>query len=281
YMRLALSVAAHLETEILIVDEVLAVGDAGFQKKCMGKLEEVGSQGRTVLFVSHNVPMVTRLCSRAILLEKGQVVEDGPSQYVTRRYLKSGTSNPAERTWPNSQDAPGDSVARLRAVRALDEQGRLAHSIDIRKPVLLEIEYWNLQSKVRPTAVFHVLNEDGTRLFATNEFNNPAWRERPLRPGLVRARCRIPGNFLAEGLFSIFAAVVTYNPDVLHACAPDAVSIHVVDHSDGDGVRGVYGGGSWPGVIRPMLEWEVDYSHDSLDFSGEEENGFIGGGASN
>src|SRR5215510_11915951 len=173
YMRLALSVAAHLETEILIVDEVLAVGDVGFQKKCMGKLEEVGSQGRTVLFVSHNVPMVMRLCSRAILLEKGELLEDGPSNYVTRRYLKSGTANPAERIWPDTQDTPGDSVARLRAVRALDEQGRLAHSIDIRKPLLLEIEYWNLQSEIRPTAVFHVLNEDGVRLFATNEFNNP------------------------------------------------------------------------------------------------------------
>ncbi|MBO0724965.1 MAG: ABC transporter ATP-binding protein, partial [Blastocatellia bacterium] len=170
YMRLAFSIAAHLEPEILIVDEVLAVGDAEFQKKCLGKLEEVGSQGRTVLFVSHNVPMVIRLCRRAILLEKGYLLEDGPSYYVTRRYLKSGTANPAERIWPDTQDAPGDSVARLRAVRVLDEQGRLAHSIDIRKPLFLEIEYWNLQSKIRPTAVFHVLNEDGVRLFATNEF---------------------------------------------------------------------------------------------------------------
>src|SRR5262249_25138389 len=148
-MRLALSLAAHLETEILIVDEVLAVGDVGFQKKCLGKLEEVGSQGRTVLFVFHNVPMVLRLCGRAILLEKGRLIEDGPSQYVTRHYLKSEAGSPAERTLPDSHDAPGDSVARLRAVRVVDEQGRLAHTIDIRKPVLLEIEYWNLQSKVR------------------------------------------------------------------------------------------------------------------------------------
>jgi homopolymeric O-antigen transport system ATP-binding protein len=265
YMRLALSVAAHLETEILIVDEVLAVGDSGFQKKCLGKLEEVGSQGRTVLFVSHNVPMVMRLCSRAILLEEGRILEDGPSQHVTRHYLKSGTSSPAERMWPDSEDAPGDSVARLRAVRALDEQGRLAHTIDIRRPVLLEIEYWNLQAKVRPTAVFHLLNEDGVRLFATNEFNNAAWRERPLKPGFVRARCRIPGNFLAEGIFSILAAVVSYNPDAVHAIVPDAVSVQIVDHSDGDGVRGVYGGGSWPGIIRPMLEWEVDYSGRGIE----------------
>jgi homopolymeric O-antigen transport system ATP-binding protein len=264
YMRLALSVAAHLETEILIVDEVLAVGDVSFQKKCMGKLEEVRSRGRTVLFVSHNVPMVMRLCSRAILLEKGRILEDGPSQHVTRHYLKSGSSSPAERIWPDSQDAPGDSVARLRAVRALDEEGRLTHTIDIRKPLLLEIEYWNLQTKVRPTAVFHVMNEDGIRLFATNEFNNSAWRERPLKPGLVRARCRIPGNFLAEGLFSIFAAVVTYNPDIIHVYVPDAVSVQIVDHSEGDGVRGVFSG-SWPGMIRPMLEWEVDYSGGGID----------------
>lgn len=265
YMRLAFAVAAHLEPEILLMDEVLAVGDANFQKKCLGKLEEVRSQGRTVLFVSHNVPMVARLCGRAILLEKGRLLEDGPPNYVTGRYLESEASSPAERIWPDSLDSPGDSVARLRAVRVVDEEGRLAHTIDIRKPVLLEIEYWNLQSNVRPTAVFHVLNEDGMRLFATNEFNNAAWRERPLKPGQVRARCRIPGNFLAEGIFSVLAAVVTYNPDVVHVIERDVASFQIVDHSDGDGVRGVYSGGSWPGLIRPMLEWEVDYSGNGIE----------------
>jgi len=263
----------------LLVDEVLAVGDAHFQKnqkKCLGKLEEVGAHGRTILFVSHNVPMVLRLCARVILFEKGQVLEDGPSYYVTRHYLESEASSPAERTWLDSQDAPGDSVARLRAVRVVDEEGRLAHTIDIRKPLLLEIEYWNLQNKVRPTAVFHVLNEDGARLFATNEFNNAAWRERPLKPGLVRACCRIPGNFLAEGIFSVLAAVVTYNPDLVHVIEPNAVSFQIVDHSDGDGVRGVYGG-SWPGLIRPMLEWEVDYSGKGIEKVGSAPRVYVSG----
>jgi len=264
YMRLAFSIAAHLDPEVLIVDEVLAVGDAVFQKKCLGKLEEVGARGRTVLFVSHNVPMVLRLCSRVLLMEKGKLVEDGAPQDVTRHYLRSEVGSPAERIWSDPQDAPGDSVARLHAVRVIDEQRSVGHTIDIRKPVLLEIEYWNLQSKVRPTAVFHVLNEDGARLFATNEFNNTAWRERPLKPGLVRATCRIPGNFLAEGIFSVLAAVVTYNPDVIHAIELDAVSFQIVDQSDGDGVRGNTGG-KWPGLIRPMLEWEVDYSGEGLE----------------
>ena len=264
YMRLAFSIAAYLEPEVLIVDEVLAVGDAVFQKRCLGKLEEVGAHGRTVLFVSHNIPMVMRLCSRALLLDKGKVVKDGAPHDVTRYYLRTEVNSPAERVWPEPADAPGDSVARLHAVRVVDAERRVVHTIDIRKPVLLEIEYWNLQSKVRPTAVFHLMNEDGMRLFATNEFNNAAWSERPLKPGLVRATCRIPGNFLAEGIISVLAAVVTYNPDTVHAHEPDAVSFQIVDQSDGDGVRGA-SGGRWPGLIRPMLEWEVDYSQEGID----------------
>jgi lipopolysaccharide transport system ATP-binding protein len=101
HVRLAFAVAAHLDPEILVVDEVLAVGDASFQRKCLDKMQTVSEQGRTVLFVSHNVSAITRLCRRAILLDAGRVLEDGPSHKVVTQYLGSGSGAMAERRWPN------------------------------------------------------------------------------------------------------------------------------------------------------------------------------------
>jgi lipopolysaccharide transport system ATP-binding protein len=256
YVRLAFAVAAHLESEILLVDEVLAVGDADFQKRCLGKMEEVGSEGRTVLFVSHSMPMITRLCKRAILLNEGGIIADGSPHAVIGHYLCSRAGRQSERIWSNLQDAPGDSVARLRSIRVLDEHRRPVETTDIRRPLFIEVEYWNLKNGLRPTAVVHFINEHGICLFASNDFNNLDWWRTPRKIGLVRATCHVPGNLLAEGRVFILAAICSYNPNVVHVIERDAVSFQVVDHSDGDGVRGVHVG-EWPGVIRPMLDWEV------------------------
>jgi lipopolysaccharide transport system ATP-binding protein len=256
YVRLAFAVAAHMESEILLVDEVLAVGDAEFQKRCLGKMEEVGSQGRTVLFVSHSMPMILRLCSRVVLLGQGKLVADGTPHEVTREYLHSDGGSPAERVWPNRNEAPGNDVARLRAVRVLDDQGEVAEVVDIRKPVSIEVEYWNLQNSLRPTVSMHFINEDGVTLFCTNDWSNREWWNTSRAPGLVRATCKIPGNFLAEGRVFLLVAVCSYNPDVVHAIEHDAVSFQVVETGEGDSVRGVYAP-AWPGVVRPMLKWSV------------------------
>lgn len=258
YTRLAFSVAAHLEPEILMVDEVLAVGDANFQNKCLGKLEEVGSQGRTVLFISHSMQMILRLCSRVILLERGNLVEDGAPTIVAKRYLHPEKGSPAERIWDDPQFAPGDSVARLRAVRVLDQYGRVAHTVDVSQPLWVEVEYWNLQADIRPTAILHFVDEYGHCLFSTGELNSRTWGKRTLEPGLVRAACKVPGHFLAEGTIFLLAAVCSYNPNGVHALERDAVSFQVVDRTSGEGVRSIYVG-AWPGLMRPMLDWEVDY----------------------
>ena len=115
-VRLAFAVAAYLEPEILIIDEVLAVGDLEFQKKCLSKMEDVGHAGRTVLFVSHNLAAVTRLCSRAILLEDGKIVADGPAETVVKRYLNAGQENSSEKEWPDLEKAPGGTIVRLCAI---------------------------------------------------------------------------------------------------------------------------------------------------------------------
>jgi lipopolysaccharide transport system ATP-binding protein len=256
YMRLAFAVAAHLHPEILLVDEVLAVGDANFQKRCLGKIEEFRSIGRTVLFVSHNMASVLRLCQRVILLDGGRLVADGPADQITRQYLQAGTGSPAERVWPDVRKAPGDEVAKLHAVRIRDEEGRIAPTLDIRRPFTVEVEYWTLQDGARPTVSMHLVNEEGICLLVTNDFNNRAWWHTPRRAGLVRCTCHVPGNFLAEGQIFVLAAVCSYNPDLVHLIERDVVSCQVVDRSEGDGSRGEYCG-IWPGVVRPMLAWDA------------------------
>jgi lipopolysaccharide transport system ATP-binding protein len=257
YVRLAFAVAAHLEPEILLVDEVLAVGDARFQERCLSKMEDVGRNGRTVLFVSHNMPMVLRLTSRTVLLSEGKVLIDDISTNVIKRY--SGTEHlcPASRTWPDFATAPGDDTVRLLSVTVKNSQGAECDTLDIRESIYLEMKYINLVEGSRVTAIFHLNNDSGTCLFATNDWNNKVWWNTPRKKGVVTVICEIPGNYLAEGRFYVLAAVATYNPEKVHVLQRDAVSFQIVDNSWGDGVRGVYAGGDWPGVVRPILNWSV------------------------
>ncbi|MBI3746669.1 MAG: ABC transporter ATP-binding protein [Chloroflexi bacterium] len=256
-VRLGFAVAAHLESEILLVDEVLAVGDANFQAKCIGKMSEIGRSGRTVLFVSHSMPAVLRLCSRVILLDGGSVVSDGPSHAAIRRYLESDLGRTSERRWDAPDHAPGDTVARLRSVRVVAPRGGSAEEVDIRQPVEIEVEYWVLTpSEQQPTANLAFWNDAGVCLFISND-----WRGRDVitglsEPTLIRSTCTIPGNFLAEGRVLVTVAVSTFNPPTAHAIERDAIAFHVIDRSEGDGVRGD-ASGEWPGAIRPLLEWRT------------------------
>lgn len=257
HLRLAFAVAAHLEADILILDEVLAVGDAEFQKKCLGRMAEFGESGRTVIFVSHSMPAILRLCERVILLDQGGIVADGTPQNVIGSYLNSGLGTSAERVWHNPETAPGDEVVRLKAVRvrSLDN---VTEEIDIRNPIEIEIEYWQLVDShtTRPSANLHFTNEEGILLFMTNDSNNQQWRRANRKRGVVSAVCEIPGNFLAEGRHFVLAAVSSFNPTKVHVAEKDAVSFQVVDRTSGDGVRGEYAN-EWPGAVRPMLQWKV------------------------
>ena len=255
-VRLAFAVAAHLEPEVLIVDEVLAVGDASFQRKCLAKMEDVGQEGRTVLFVSHNMPAVTRLCPRTILLDRGHVIADGPSHEVVTSYLRSGLGTTGGREWPEAE-APGDSVARLRAARVVSNEGGGAEAVDIRRPVAIEIEFDVLEDGHVLVPNFHFFNEEGTCIFVVHD-SDPAWRRKPRPRGRYSSRAWIPGNLLAEGSLIVGVAVSTLDPVAIHFYERDALAFQIVDALDGDSARGDYAG-TIPGVIRPLLDWETSY----------------------
>lgn len=264
YLRLAFAVAAHLEPEILLVDEVLAVGDARFQKKCVAKMGEVGREGRTVLFVSHNMPAVTRLCDRAILIQEGQLVRDGRSDHVMSAYLHSGAGTSACREWQQS-DAPGGEVARLRAVRVRNTDGELVESIDIRHPVGLEMEFEVLVPGRFLLPYFHLFTDQGIQAFTAHDLD-PAWRGRRRPEGKYISTAWVPGNLLAEGMFFVHANVTTLDPAVVQFVAPDAVAFQVVDTTEGDSARGDWVG-RMDGVVRPALRWETQFELNGHDES--------------
>ena len=255
YLRLAFSVAAHLEPEILIVDEVLAVGDVAFQKKCLGKMEGVAKQGRTIFFVSHNMPAVTRLCNRVIFLDEGRVSRDGLSHEVVKAYVNSELGTMSSREWLSPDQAPGAEVARLRAVRVRNEDGQSNEKMDIRKPVGIEMEYEVLKPgyKLMPTVVLH--DEEGVRLFVSIE-HDPAWRGRVRPSGRYRSTAWIPGNYLAEGTMFVDVEMWTIEPVMEQFCERQTVAFMVTDSCEGDSARGDWAG-PFPGVVRPLLNWKT------------------------
>lgn len=252
YVRLAFAVAAHLEPDILLVDEVLAVGDAAFQRKCLTKMERIGSEGRTVIFVSHSVPAVTRLCRRALLLDAGRVVCDGPVSEVVATYLNEGHGLAAERSWPEER-APGDSIARLRGVRVLAD-GSTSAMVDIRRAITLEMRYEVLSGEQPVVPMFQLHDVDGQCLFTT--FDRDAQRRGAQAIGAYVSRVTVPGNLLAEGVCLVTAALSSSRLEQTFVREIEAVAFHVTDSMNGDAARGDYAG-ALPGLVRPLLPWET------------------------
>lgn len=257
-LRLAFAVAAYLEPEILIIDEVLAVGDARFQKKCINKMQDVGQQGRTVLFVSHNMAAITRLCERAILLDGGRIVADAASHTVVGTYLNSGLGTSAEREWPDPQKAPGSKAVRLIAARVRKEDGQVSEAQDIRCAVRLEMEYEVLSEGLLLMPYFAIFNEEGIKVFTSIDLD-PDWRQQRRPVGHYVSTAWIPGNLLAEGMYYVSATMRSVDPMRRHFRERDVIAFQIIDSHDGDSARGDFTG-TIPGVIRPLLKWETQYS---------------------
>src|SRR5437667_7023305 len=174
YMRLAFSIAAHLEPEILIVDEVLAVGDAVFQKKCLGKMDKVAKEGRTVLFVSHNMSAIRSLCERAILIEEGKIRLDGKPSHAITAYLLAGMTDMSEDeghvfwTEPNVEP-PGSGELCLRGVQLKGPSGTVQSVFEADKEIRVEI-YYEVRRPLRDARFYlHVLTQEGESAFSATD----------------------------------------------------------------------------------------------------------------
>jgi lipopolysaccharide transport system ATP-binding protein len=254
YVRLAFAVAAHLEPEILIVDEVLAVGDAGFQKKCLGKMSEVSRQdGRTVLFVSHNMVAVQGLCSRAIWLREGKVVSDGDCARVVSDYSTKGAIVQIDQQWDDVSTAPGNEQVRIHRIQVHSTDKSSRNWITMETPICIAIDFWNLVPNASLAITLHVYTEQGIVAFGTSSVAAQGWETRPFPAGHFQAACNLPGNLLNSGMHRINLLVVKDQSHVIHQME-DAVSFEVHDAPES---RGAWYG-KLAGAVRPKLEWSVD-----------------------
>ena len=253
YVRLAFAVAAHLEPEILIVDEVLAVGDSQFQKKCLGRMEEIGRTGRTVLFVSHNMAMISSLCDKAVRLDNGKLCAIGATSDVILGYVNSEANSPAAVNYRNYSRRIGDHYVQLLAADVRNRQGEPASEVEINQPFSVRMEYRILSETDRIFVPnFHFYQQDGTCTFVVNAMN-----AEKLPPGDYAAECHIPENFLNDGVYSVGFAVTSYEPRIcIHFHENGLVLFNVHDPIDGIVTRAGYSG-RMPGAVRPLLPWTV------------------------
>ncbi len=257
YVRLAFAVAAHLEPEILIIDEVLAVGDAQFQKKCLGKMQDISSrEGRTVLFVSHNMGTVSTLCTRGIYLKKGTVDFMGTAEETITHYVNDGNHDQGERTWPTIDEAPGSDKLRLRAVRIISED-KTASEVPINREIHVEIDFANLVEGTRVCPSVHLFDHLGVLVLTSANFPSASikadpWYDKPCPVGTYRVRCTLPANFLNEGKYKVSVFLHDSNH---HAEARGDEAVAFTVHETGE-MRREYSG-PWTGAVRVRLGWET------------------------
>ena len=261
-VRLAFAVAAHLEPEILLIDEVLAVGDYEFQNKCLGKMENIAGEGRTVLFVSHNMGAIEKLCSRAILLDEGKITQNGPTNQVISQYIGSGKNQLGEKIWTGPSRTnwpkgvvPGEEVVRLKAVRVLNDSGEVCTNFTVRDNIYLQMDYEVFKERNYLDVGFQLTNERGELVMAIGDNS----RDNVGRKGFVgsfQSTCKIPRDLLNNCQYFILAGITEER--IVHVRERDVVSFYVMDSMDPEGARGLYHQGEWPPtIVRPKIEWET------------------------
>ena len=255
YLRLAFAVAAHLEPEILVVDEVLAVGDAEFQRKCLGKMSDVAQQGRTVLFVSHNMSAILRLTQEAIVLKKGQLIKRAPTAEAVDYYLSSGQAESGERVW-DVEDIPAASAPfRPVAIRVKNGNGKVIDTVRSTEPVTVEWEY-QLDAPLTGLRVGMYLNTmRGEYVFTTFDTDDAKQYDQfgARQAGRYISSCSIPADFFNEGRYSLGVNASSFGVK-RYFMDENALSFNV-DISGAPGTQ-------WPevrqGPIRPRLDWKIE-----------------------
>lgn len=249
-VRLGFAVAAHLEPEILIVDEVLAVGDAEFQKKCIGKMKDVAGQGRTVLFVSHNMTAVNSLCKSCMYLKNGKIVNIGETGTIVNQYLSSENASLTDVTWPADQ-RPGDDVVKIHQARIIDAAGNNVEYVKMEEKFGIEYTFEILKPGYFPNPNIHVNTTKGEIAFIAIEPTH----DRLGKVGVHKAIMWVPGNLLNDGTYSVRLAVDSYNPFIVHAEAKDALFFEVIENMN---LRDHQFSRKINGVFRPQVEWQSE-----------------------
>jgi lipopolysaccharide transport system ATP-binding protein len=257
YMRLAFAVAAHLEPDILIVDEVLAVGDTDFQKKCLGKMHDVSSkQGRTILYVSHNMQSVINLCQRAMHLEKGRLVDIGPSQRVVNAYLNRHQQKLHYQYWDDIATAPGNDSIRMNFVELIPHV-KPNDPIDIRTPLTVRFKFWNMIPDQNICIGLHLFTQSRECVFDVNTI------PQSYKKGLVEGQCDIPGNFLNDGSY-YFSLIFVKDTSVELFYFEECLVMEVEDYRDD---MNWYG--KWIGYVRPKFPFQVRQITTQKEFVAE------------
>jgi lipopolysaccharide transport system ATP-binding protein len=251
YTRLAFAVAAHLDCETLLVDEVLAVGDARFQKKCLGAMGDLASSGRTLLFVSHNVSAIQAICGQVAWLDAGELRLLGDTSDVIKKYLmeQSGGGNAPVILQPPA--ASGGNAVRLERAAVSPETDGLGGAITVRTPLCLEFDYWNHTEGTRLSLSVHLINAEGVTVFSTIPLNDSPWYGTPFPAGLFRSTCHIPGDLLNSGWHFVDLYVVK-DEGVVLARYDRLLSFEVFEDD-----RRINWHGVWTGAVRPALRWET------------------------
>lgn len=266
YLRLAFAVAAHMEPEILVVDEVLAVGDAEFQRKCLGKMSDVAGQGRTVLFVSHNMSAILRLTQESIVLEKGKMVMRAPSTQAVDYYLSSGYAQSGEHRWQPDEIPLESAPFTPVALRVRNPQGHIVDSLRSVEPIAIEIEY-RLEAPITGLRVgIYLLTTQGEQIF--NSFDTDDQRQYDQygvrSAGHYVSRCTIPGDLLNEGRYIIGINASTYRVR-RYFQDENALSFTV----DASGAPGMQWGELRLGPMRPRLDWQIEQTSPAFAGRGE------------
>ncbi len=254
YVRLAFAVAAHLEPEILIVDEVLAVGDAQFQKKCLGKMEDVSANdGRTVLFVSHSMESVFKLCNKAILLQNGTRAFYGATESAVTNYLQQDHGGLSKKKWGAEQ--PGNNLVRLRELYCHDSNYNIRDVFEVSESIGISMEYEVLESGHVLIPAFKIIDGFDTNIFDVHDVT-PSRKRNIKEKGIYISTVWIPNNLMAEGIINISAAIVTHKPFHVHVFEKNVLSLHINESISADSARGDFSG-HFPGIIRPLLSWDL------------------------
>lgn len=255
YLRLAFAVAAHLEPEILVVDEVLAVGDAEFQRKCLGKMNDVAQEGRTVLFVSHNMSAILRLTQETIVLDQGQIVMRGPTPEAVDYYLNMGLTKQGERFWEASELAGEDSPFRPIALRVLNPAGQVVDTVNATEGFSVALEY-HLEEAISGLRVgFYLMTTRGEYVFTTFDTDDPNLFETygQRAAGRYISRCDFPPNLMNEGRFVIGVNASAYR--IRRYFQDDKALTFTIDATGAPGTH-------WPemrlGPVRPKLDWKIE-----------------------